>query len=332
MGRTKQNMSEAISLWEKMLQDSYCYDHTINFVHNPFSFSSLFVLYKLQNSFLALLTFFLPPTPHICSSTWNSSLPIESDRIQALYQMNSKIIFLTLQCYLVVAILPFCRGSRFRAFAAHLDRLHEKSLLRKVVPMIFNSRQYSFEDCITSANCESPRECYTFENAGDACFSPEFSRCLKSSDCLDNDRCLIRGGSSKGMCISCNIDPDVIDRQAVDGGNCVCVAIESLKQFDRSSLVFDTDRRASVLCDQHENCATSGHIVVYKSKAMSMATYCLQLPISCHRTVKLVNSPKMKVGLRFSSFSKDLKFTALAAAKETQLEEFILKWAVFAGI
>lgn len=115
-------------------------------------------------------------------------------------------------------------------------------------------------------------------------------------------------------------------------GSSACIAIDSLSSFDTSELVFKDHRRASVLCDQHESCATPGHIVVYQSIPMSMSTYCAQKNISCSRRVKLVNSPRMKRGLRVLSNSKDLEFTALAAAKETRLEETVLTFAVSMGI
>lgn len=105
----------------------------------------------------------------------------------------------------------------------------------------------------------------------------------------------------------------------------VCIAVDALEQLPSSALVYATHRRASVLCDQHENCATPGHMVLFNKVAMSMNDYCARRNVSCVKRVKLVNSPKMKMGLRIPSKSKSLQFTALAAARETWLETTILK-------
>lgn len=208
----------------------------------------------------------------------------------------------------------------------------EKSVrsLKKIFSL---SRQYTQDPCTSNADCKDSRQCIFHKPRGESlCFDRNRLICTSKSDCLAGDRC-IAFSSESFECVSCNFELNRIQNAVrVVGADCVCVAIESLTEFDKSSLVFDAHRRASVLCDQHENCATPGHIVVYKSNPMAMSTYCTQHSVSCRRTVKLVNSPKMKLGLRFSSFSNDLKFTALAAAKETFFEEAVLKIAVSFGI
>lgn len=115
-----------------------------------------------------------------------------------------------------------------------------------------------------------------------------------------------------------------------NGGN-ICIAVDALEGYDMGSLVFKTHKRASVLCDQKENCATSGHMVIYKGEAMAMSTYCGIPGISCVRRVKLVNSPRMKMGLRVPSKSDDLKFTALAASKDTKIEKMVLRTLISLG-
>lgn len=112
----------------------------------------------------------------------------------------------------------------------------------------------------------------------------------------------------------------------------VCISADALLHLDESSLVFKKHRRGAVLCDTHENCATPGHIVLYRGEAMPMSRYCALNDISCVRRVTLVNSPRMKIGLRIASRSRDLKFTALAAARETWVERFFLKLLVSLGV
>lgn len=111
----------------------------------------------------------------------------------------------------------------------------------------------------------------------------------------------------------------------------VCISVDALMHMHPSTLVFASHRRASVLCDHFQNCATPGHMVVFKQKPMSMKNYCAQTGIVCVKRVKLVNSPKMKLGLRINSRSKHLKFTALAAAKETWVETAALKLVLNLG-
>lgn len=243
--------------------------------------------------------------------------------------MFTKNFVHVLQCFVIVILSSICVGDQFQVFA---EKLRVKSLYEKAKHLITNSRRYTGNDCETNDDCAAPRTCQSITGIGVICVDERYYVCDTSNDCLKGDRCTIIPGQVEKWCVSCNFDLSEYDATPFDDGKCVCVAIESLTQFDKSSLVFDTHQRASVLCDDYGNCATPGHMVIYKTKPMSMATYCSQDSVSCRRTVKFVNSPKMKIGLRFSSFSKDLDFTALAAAKETRLEETALKWAVSIGI
>lgn len=104
----------------------------------------------------------------------------------------------------------------------------------------------------------------------------------------------------------------------------VCIAADTLVGLDTTDLVFADHRRASVLCDQFDSCATPGHMVQFKGYAMCMKEYCAVDGIRCVKRTKYVNSPKMRMGLRIQSKSKHLKFTALAASKETWLETTLL--------
>lgn len=107
--------------------------------------------------------------------------------------------------------------------------------------------------------------------------------------------------------------------------NNVCIAVDALKRFSSDELVFKHRKQAAVLCDQHENCATPGHMVVYQGNGMMMSAYCTQNSVTCNRRVKLVNSPRMKPGLRIPSRHPELQFTALAASKQTFVKHVFLK-------
>lgn len=117
---------------------------------------------------------------------------------------------------------------------------------------------------------------------------------------------------------------------ASDGG--ICIAVDILEKYGSSSFVFKTHRQASVLCDAHENCATGGHMIVYKRVAMSMSTYCAMEHVECVRRVKFVNSPRMKLGLRIRSNLEELEFTALAASKDSKVEKGVLKLLISVGM
>ena len=111
-----------------------------------------------------------------------------------------------------------------------------------------------------------------------------------------------------------------------------CVAVHALTEFQPHQLVFENHIRASVLCDEHNNCATPGHIVVFKNQAMMMGTYCSKIDGGCKKRVMDVNSPRIARGLRVQSFSTDLQYTAFSARYESVAEEYILSMIIRAGI
>lgn len=121
------------------------------------------------------------------------------------------------------------------------------------------------------------------------------------------------------------------DAEDDDDEDPVCISVDALAGYSREELVYESHRRAGVLCDQFGNCATPGHMVVYHERAMMMRTYCQQPGLSCVRRVKLVNSPRMKRALRVPSKSANLKFLAFAARMQSRSEEVILSQLVRFG-
>lgn len=169
--------------------------------------------------------------------------------------------------------------------------------------------------------------------------------CKQSSDCSVGYRC----GSvdSVSVCVSCQADKDMVT--FVDDGKAFCeavttsaepevtgstspspspappcIAVDALRQFKSSDLVFAQHIRTTVLCDVHGNCATPGHIVMHKLKPMMMKTYCGLSDIECRYKIKFVNSPRMKFGMRIPSNSNEFMYTALSARHESLIEEYIL--------
>lgn len=110
----------------------------------------------------------------------------------------------------------------------------------------------------------------------------------------------------------------------------ICIDAEALADMTSSQLVFKSARRASVLCDANNSCATAGHMVTWQGQTMMMQTYCA-LHVSCVRRVKSVNSPRMQRGLRVRSRTDGLLFTALAARYESKVEEVVLRNVVSLG-
>ena len=101
----------------------------------------------------------------------------------------------------------------------------------------------------------------------------------------------------------------------------VCIAVhhldeEAVAEEDR---VFVTDFTAKVLCDHMESCATPGHMVVWKYRAMMMKSYCEI--VGCEKKIMKVNSPKYRRQVRIRSRSKGLLITAFAAKWATPTEE-----------
>lgn len=112
----------------------------------------------------------------------------------------------------------------------------------------------------------------------------------------------------------------------------VCISIEALSGYSQKQLVYSDHRRAAVLCDQYGNCATPGHMVLYKQRPMMMRTYCAQTQQTCTRRVMLVNSPRMKTAMRIPSKSEHLQFLAFAARMQTRTEEVLLSGLIRLGL
>lgn len=130
-------------------------------------------------------------------------------------------------------------------------------------------------------------------------------------------------------------DPVVEDNDPQPSSNSttnICIAIDSLKHLPGIKYVFKSAKRAVVLCDNSETCATPSHIVIYKGQVLTMKDYCGFVDGGCTRKVKLVNSPKMESGLRLLSRQKHLVFTAFAAQFNTRIEKLFFKGIVKLGL
>lgn len=110
----------------------------------------------------------------------------------------------------------------------------------------------------------------------------------------------------------------------------VCIDANALKHLKSGDLVFKKHAWASVLCDSSGSCATRGHIVVYNGTSMMMKSYCLM--VGCNQSLKYVNSPRYRRGVRIKSKSEGLEFTAFAARYETLAEETVLSAAIRIGL
>lgn len=170
--------------------------------------------------------------------------------------------------------------------------------------------------------CEGQDECY--------CWNEHNRICKKSSEC-DYKYLCARDAANEKFCYLCSgATGNDTGVEAIDTCR-VCIAIDALQHVPQSSLIFPTHKQASVLCDTYGNCATPGHMVIYKNNPMSMFTYCKLKNISCSRRVTLVNSPRMQFGLRINSKSMDLVYTAFAATRETRMEEALLRTIISIG-
>lgn len=132
---------------------------------------------------------------------------------------------------------------------------------------------------------------------------------------------------------SASREPDDLDDDNDEEG--VCIDAQLLAHLHPHELIYAQARPARVLCDAHGTCATPGHVVLYNAVGMLMRTYCARHASPHARCVwrrRLVNSPRMRVGLRVASRSPRLQFSALAARFETDFEEMVLARLVHAGV
>lgn len=112
-----------------------------------------------------------------------------------------------------------------------------------------------------------------------------------------------------------------------EGG--VCIDAQLLRGA-REELVFEEDSMAAVLCDVDGSCATAGHVVVFRGRAMMMRSYCEI--VRCERRVVWVNSPRLRRKARVRTKTEGLLFTAFAARWGTRVEERLLAAAVHVGL
>lgn len=110
-----------------------------------------------------------------------------------------------------------------------------------------------------------------------------------------------------------------------------CIDVGLLGHLRASELVFSKAVRADVLCDAMGSCATAGHIVTYRGRAMLMRRYCDMVEVSCSQEERLVNSPRMRRAVRVRSSTEELEFTALAAKWGSVVEEMALRAIVRMG-
>ncbi|PXF44036.1 hypothetical protein BWQ96_06209 [Gracilariopsis chorda] len=111
-----------------------------------------------------------------------------------------------------------------------------------------------------------------------------------------------------------------------------CIAVHHLKgERLKNALLYKSDVLARVLCDENESCATPGHMVIYRERAMMMRSYC-ELAGKCTERFLKVNGLKYERGKRVGSLSDGLSFSALAARFESKMEELVLKTAVHIGL
>lgn len=125
-----------------------------------------------------------------------------------------------------------------------------------------------------------------------------------------------------------------------DAEPAVCIGAHHLSTTHK--LVFSDHKRASVLCDESNNCATPWHIVIYKQRTLTMHAYCEMHNVSCTRRVMLVNSPAYSVGLRIPTVSShhgrntnddiSLHFTVFAARHGTRVEVMLMRLLVSLGL
>eukprot|EP00737_Agarophyton_chilense_P002984 gb/GEZJ01003451.1/.p1 GENE.gb/GEZJ01003451.1/~~gb/GEZJ01003451.1/.p1 ORF type:complete len:482 (-),score=42.20 gb/GEZJ01003451.1/:2040-3485(-) len=141
--------------------------------------------------------------------------------------------------------------------------------------------------------------------------------CESQAGCSPNEACIFSNGTA-----SC-------EEVAALGEN-ICIAVETLKHTTEGKLLYKKHIAARVLCDSLENCATTGHMVLFRGQAMMMKSYCAQ--VGCKQRVKWVNSPRYQPGWRGRALGSELFFTAFAARFEAVIEEHILSFAIGIGL
>lgn len=154
---------------------------------------------------------------------------------------------------------------------------------------------------------------------------PGGERPVAASDDDDADSAGAGPGANEGT--GAATDGESESREPDDS---VCIGAHSLGHLARQDLVFERDRRARVLCDANNSCATPGHIVVWKGDPMMMRRYCEV--VWCEKKVLPVNSPKWRRRRLVPSFTRGLQFTTFAARWASTVEEGVLVAAVRVGL
>lgn len=178
-----------------------------------------------------------------------------------------------------------------------------------------------------------------------------FQACNVTKDCAANHRCFeyeiyhINSTTTyQNVCGSCttqlrHFNGSLTVLRPLDDGapNCplpeegACIAADALRHVPVEQLVYRPHRRAAVLCDEEGNCATPGHMVVYKGEAMMMKSYCEVSQQRCVKTVTFVNSPKITARVPLDSYSPHLRYTPFASRYEHRLEERLLSVIIRLG-
>lgn len=111
-----------------------------------------------------------------------------------------------------------------------------------------------------------------------------------------------------------------------------CIDARAMEHLPHSQRVFAEHRLAAVFCDSEGSCATPGHMVVFRSRPMSMRQYCQAVGGTCTRRVMHVNSPRLTRALRIKSSTPQLEFTAFAAKYGSRFEENALRFLIHLGL
>lgn len=202
--------------------------------------------------------------------------------------------------------------------------------------------------CTSSSQCGEGRICYN-ANARMACVSDAAGvsllcvcfpngglRSCQGKDCADGEFCSNQvaeeGRLETGACISQRVAEaaaeHMLGMEIVRHG--VCIEVEALRHLPPEVLLYEKDRLARVLCDRNGSCATPGHMVRYRRRAMMMEGYCEI--VGCAERVKKVNSLRYRRGMTVPSATDDLDFTVFAAKYESSLEERILRSLIRVGL
>lgn len=216
-------------------------------------------------------------------------------------------------------------------------------------------------DICTSAkeDCKDGRSCLSI--TGELC-SADSSFCIctglltacESSDaCVKGERCIETGKEPTRFCGSCNhnfkngefvdeietncdygADPEESPNESPDVQPTpeICISVEALSHISKADLIYAEDIKSTVLCDNDNNCATSGHMVIWNGMPMMMRSYCNLVLYGCKRQIRFVNSPRMKRKTSIPSNSKLLRYSALSARFQTSLEERLLRILILYGV